>query len=316
MSGIPTQSPQPSSEQIDAFEEASSAATQLAAQPELPLEQFTQPVKGLQITSESNGNTYVIGDLLGEGAFGYVYEAEDVWRNSLAAKILKPRGTYEEIRAAATQEFQKLLLLRHPNVTHVFDAFEFQHTFYLVTERCTSPLSGLFELEELIGDQWLLPVARCLLQAVHYLHTSGYVHQDIHFGNIFASFHKNEMEADETRSVTFKLADFGITKVFDEIDAANTMLNPGMFPPEYLDPSFGPLDHRVDIYHCGLVFLQLLIGKQLQFTNEEILEGFPRRLAEQIDPPFGPAIAESLRRHVEQRTFNAMRLWQALTEVA
>lgn len=316
MSGIPTLPPQPSFEQIEAFEEASSTATQLAAQPELALEQFTQPVKGLQITSESNGNTYVMGDLLGEGAFGYVYEAEDVWRNSLAAKILKPRGTYEQIRAAATQEFQKLLLLRHPNVTHVFDAFEFQHTFYLVTERCTSPLSGLFELEELRGNQWLLPVARCLLQAVHYLHTNGYVHQDIHFGNIFASFHKNEMDAEETRSVTFKLADFGITKVFAEIDAANTMLNPGMLPPEYLDSSFGSLDHRVDIYHCGLVFLQLLMGRQLQFTNEEILEGFPRRLAEKIDSPFGPAIAESLRRHVDQRTFNAMRLWQALTEAA
>ena len=111
MSGIPTSPPQPSSEQIEAFEEASSVATQLAAQPELPLEQFTQPVNGLRITSEANGNTYSIGYLLGEGAFGYVYEAEDVWKNSLAAKILKPRGTYEEIRAAATQEFEKLLLL-------------------------------------------------------------------------------------------------------------------------------------------------------------------------------------------------------------
>jgi len=309
---VSPQPAQPSFEQIEAFEEASSNASVLAAQPELPLEKFSPPVNGLVLTSEATGNTYTIGGLIGEGSFGFVYEAEDVWQNSLAAKILKPRGTYEQIKAAASQEFSKLRQLRHPNVTHVFDAFEFEHTFYLITERCTSPLTGLFDIQDLRGDQWLLPVARCLLQAVHFLHTNGFAHQDIHFGNIFASFHRNEMGGDETTAVTFKLADFGITKVFEEIDASNTMLNPGMLPPEYLDTSLGPLDHRVDIYHCGLIFLQLLIGKQLQFTDEEILDGLPRKLAEQLSEPFGTAISGALRRHVEVRTHNAMQLWQAL----
>ena len=304
---------QPSAEQIGAFEEATASAAAVSAQPDLPLEQFTPPSSGLRITSEASGNTYQIGNLIGEGAFGYVYEAEDVWGNALAAKILKPRGTYEQVKAAAGQEFAKLLALRHPNITHVFDAFEFQYTFYLVTERCTTPLIGLFNLERLAGEQWVLPVARCLLQAVHFLHTYGYVHQDIHFGNIFATFHRNEMGAEQTNAITFKLADFGIAKLFEEVDAANTMLNPGMFPPEYLDNSLGKLDHRVDIYHCGLLFLQLLVGKQLQFTNDEILDGLPRRLAEQLQDPFKTAIAAALRRHVEARTFTAMELWRALT---
>jgi eukaryotic-like serine/threonine-protein kinase len=308
--------PQPSAEQIGAFEEAAITAAAAAAQPELPLEQFTPPSKGLRITSEATGNTYEIGALIGEGAFGYVYEAEDVWRNALAVKILKPRGTYEQVKAAANQELAKLLALRHPNVTHVFDAFEFQHTFYLITERCTTPLIGLFDLKPLIGHQWILPVARCLLQAVHFLHTNGYVHQDIHFGNIFASFHRSEMTAEQTNAIAFKLADFGIAKLFEEVDAENTMLNPGMFPPEYLNKALGPLDHRVDVYHCGLLFLQLLVGRQLQFTNDEILEGLPRRLAEQLEEPFKTAISGALRRHVDVRTRNAMDLWQALNTSA
>jgi hypothetical protein len=54
-----------------------------------------------------------------------VFGCTDVWGNDLAAKVLKPtRGTYEEVQAAAQSEFGKLLHLRHPNITYVFDAFE------------------------------------------------------------------------------------------------------------------------------------------------------------------------------------------------
>ena len=34
---------------------------------------FTLPEVGARITSEATGNTYRIGELIGEGNFGYVY---------------------------------------------------------------------------------------------------------------------------------------------------------------------------------------------------------------------------------------------------
>ena len=303
---------QPSPQQVEAFEEASSASIAGSQTSELPFEQFTPPALGTVIISESTRTTYTIGAMIGEGSFGYVYEAVDIWGNLLAAKILKPRGTYEEIRIAATQEFAKLLQLRHPNVTHVHDAFEFKYTFYLVTERCTTSMVALFGFKGLDGKQWLLPLARCVLQAVHFLHTYGYVHQDIHFGNIFAQFHRNEMGAVQDTSITFKLADFGITKLFEHVDAANTMLKLGMLPPEYLNNNFGPMDHRIDIYHCGLLFLQLLFGRQLQFTNDEIQSGAPRQLAEQLPEPYRTALSGALRRTVASRTPSAIDFWNAL----
>ncbi len=48
-------------------------------------------------------------------------------------------------------------------------------------------------MEEFDGISWLMPIARCLLQAVHYLHINSYVHQNIHLGNVFAAFVKDEM---------------------------------------------------------------------------------------------------------------------------
>ena len=69
---------------------------------------FTPPDVGELITSSSTGNTYRIGAVIGEGAFGVVYECIDTWENELAVKVLKPRGTYEQVRDSAIAELEKL----------------------------------------------------------------------------------------------------------------------------------------------------------------------------------------------------------------
>ncbi len=129
-----------------------------------------------------------MGEKIGEGHFGLVYDCVDVWNNNLAAKMMKPLASYLKVKESAEAELQKLLYLRHPHITYVFDAFEYRETFYLVTERCYCPLADLLQLEDFSGLGWIRPIARCLLQAVDFIHTNGYVHQDIHMGNVFTSF--------------------------------------------------------------------------------------------------------------------------------
>ena len=108
---------------------------------------FTPPSPGESITSLATNNTYTIGNKIGEGSFGIVFECSDIWHNDLAVKVLKPIGTYEKVLAGAVGERDKLLRLRHPYVTFVFDAFEYRDTFYIVTERCYCPLQELFGAE-------------------------------------------------------------------------------------------------------------------------------------------------------------------------
>jgi serine/threonine protein kinase len=237
------------------------------------------PQPGEQITSLATGTTYTMGDSIGEGSFGVVFACTDGWGNDLAAKVLKPTRTYEEIQAAAVGEIDRLLLLRHPLITYVYDAFEYRDTFYIVTERCYCPISRPFALENFDGTVWILPIARCLLQAVQYLHINQFAHQDIHANNVFAAFARDEMNADNPGAINFKLGDLGVSKVFGELDAANTLAE-WIRPPEALDPAeYGPLDHRIDIYHVGLLFLQFAYSKELRFTREEILAGVPREMA-------------------------------------
>lgn len=123
-----------------------------------------------------------------------------------------------------------------------------------------------------------MPIARCILQAVHSPHVMGIVHQDIHLGNVMAAFHKDEMIPEKEELVHFKLC-LGIARLHTEL-AATELRKRSIMPPEVLDPNeFGPLDHRIDIYHLGLLLLQLAMSHRLEFTANEILAGKPRALA-------------------------------------
>src|SRR6185437_6948321 len=155
-------------------------------------------------------------------------------------------------------------------------------------------------------------------QAVHFTHLNELVHQDIHAGNVFTTFVKDEMlpEDGDRQVIQFKLGDLGVAKLFSEIDATNTR-GQWMLPPEALDSSeFGPLDRRIDIYHSGLLFLQLALSREMQFSSEEIRAGKPRDLALQLPAPFNFALEKALRRHVSYRTASAMELWRDLNSPA
>jgi len=270
------------------------------------------PTPGEVITSLATGTTYKMGERIGEGSFGLVFECTDGWNNDLAAKILKPTKSYEEVQAAALGELQRLLVLRHPHITYVYDAFEYRDTFYIITERCYCPLTQLFNLQGFNGQVWIMPIARCLLQAVNYLHVNQYAHQDIHPGNVYAAIPRNEMQPTQPGGIHFKLGDLGVSKVFGELDATNVLADL-IKPPEAIDPGeYGPLDRRIDIYHLGLLFLQLALSKAIRFSRDEILAGRPREMALDLPSPLNFALEKALRRHVAFRTGTAAELWRDL----
>lgn len=158
----------------------------VAATPELPSRTFTPPTDGETI--DVGGKIYRMGKLVGHGAFRQVYDCTDEWDNELVAKVLLPRNRpYEEIKEHFNRETQRLIALRHPNVTFMHNAFECRDTFYVILERCHLTLSDVINFPQLNPDLWIKQIARDVLQAVEYIHVNGYVHKDIHPGNVFAS---------------------------------------------------------------------------------------------------------------------------------
>jgi serine/threonine protein kinase len=265
-------------------------------------------LSGRTISSRKTGNSYTIGELIGEGRFAWIYSCRDLWENELAVKILKPSEHLQAISEHAAAEFQTLLTVRHPFITYVYDVFEFDRLPCIAMERCRGPISTLFKVPGFRGDLRLKSIARCLLQAVHFLHMNGFVHKDIHCGNVFLNREADDITPAGRQMLECKLGDLGTANLSKDVVMSKQRL-----PPECLDPRrFGPLDRRIDIYHCGLVFLQILKGEELVFTPEQIVSGAPREMALQLPLPYSAVLEKALRRAVQYRTATAREFWQEL----
>jgi len=267
---------------------------------------------------EHNRSSYRLGNIIGQGNFGKVYECLDEWGHELVAKIIVPKGkTYEEIRKAWYEELEKLLDLRHTHITYIHDAFEYQDTFYLIIERCASTLERMFPDFKAVPNAWLPYVARDILHAIHFIHNYGYVHKDIHPGNVFLSLMPNQMMPNNQPVFIYKIGDLGIARLESEINPFGTELAQWMLAPEAISQKqFGKINRKMDIYHVGLLFLSLFLGEYPKFSQEETLAGIPRKIAENLSSPYGCVIARTLHRYVELRTETALDVWREIKAVS
>lgn len=183
-------------------------------------------------------------------------------------------------------------------------------------EKCYQSINEFIQTDTFQGRHWVKAIARQLLQAVHFIHCNNFAHQDIHGGNVFVATMRDDMSPNDM-IFTYMLGDLGIAKLIADMNAENTVLADWMRASESLSPTeYSPMDKRMDIYHCGLLFLQIILGKTLPFTLEEVIAGKPREIALTLDSPFSFALEKALRRHVDFRTATALEFWRDLNTSA
>lgn len=270
---------------------------------------FRAPVRGEMITNGSNG-TYFIGHHIGSGSFGDVYECTDEWANALVAKVLKPALPFDEVRRQWEEEVGNLMRMRHPNITYIYDAFIYDNAFYIIVEKCWYSLDRILHR---LDESWLPHIARDILQALGFIHRFGYVHKDVHPGNVFVSLSSDAMSSDKGPYPTFKLGDLGIARMEGEIRTAGTILAPWMKPPEAIDPHhYGNIGRTTDVYHTALLLLAVLYRDVTTFTEPDIVAGLPMRMAEQTGSIFTRALSNALQPHVLRRTQTPLEFWREI----
>jgi serine/threonine protein kinase len=254
---------------------------------------------------EYSGVRYVLGHQIAKGGFSTVYKARDEWGNSLAAKISNPGVSL----GMWNNEVHNLLRLRHPNIIYMHTAFERNGRGHIILEHAGIGI-GRVQVGAQNERQILLKLAaKCMLEALHFMHSKGYVHTDMNPGNGLL------LLTPDNKPVTVKICDLGLScKASDLVRGRHTAKwNP---PPENYDARFGDLSPAMDVYSTALVLMELLLGEELcRFTDEEICAGAPQRMALEMSDPLGVALASALNPKVSERV-TAIELWRRIRQAS
>ena len=212
--------------------------------------------------------------VLGRGAMGTVYEAEDVMlQRRVAIKVLLPRVAAEGQVALERflSEARSAARLQHPNIVYIHQVGNDKDRAFIAMELVSGGSAADF-LEE-HGPMLARDATRVIIECAKALgeaHSKGIVHRDVKPDNIMLG-----------PKWMVKVTDFGLAKRLDyEEDAGikgKALGTPGYMSPETCRGS--ETDARSDIYSLGATYFCLLTGK----------------------PPFhGPDVRQILRRHIAE----------------
>ncbi len=206
------------------------------------------------------GGRYRLGEPLGRGGMGRVYDATNVFLGKrVAVKVLDPALSCQPASAQRfLREARAASSIEHRNVVEILDYGEGPGLAYYVMER----LEG-HDLEALLGEGGRLPwtsARELLLQIARGLraaHAGGIIHCDVKPSNIFVV----DDPADDPRA-RVRVLDFGIARTSPTIAADNGTELLGtttyMAPEQVLG---APPDPRTDVYAMGVLMYRVLTGR-------------------------------------------------------
>ncbi len=213
------------------------------------------------LTGEKIG-FYEIKEKLGGGGMGDVYLAEDTRLNRrVALKFLKKTFTGDKwAKRQFMKEAQAAAMLEHPNICAVHSIEEVGGHNFIAMQYIEGKTLAQVVAEKRLPLETALSVAHQIVSAVAVAHSHGIIHRDIKPGNIMI-----------TSEGLVKVLDFGLAKVVEQQQkradenisqfSQNGLIfgTVAYMSPEQLRGE--RLDYRSDIFSVGIVFREMLEGK-------------------------------------------------------
>jgi serine/threonine protein kinase len=240
--------------------------------------------------------SYLIRKVLGTGAMGIVFEAQDLHLKRLVAlKVMKPSlAAHADFHRRFLREAQLAAAIDHEHIVTIYQVGEDGGVPFLAMKL----LQGE-ELEDRLRRNGRLPVVetmrigREIAEGLAAAHGQGLVHRDIKPANIW-------LEAGRER---VKILDFGLARG-NGADAHFTQAGAVIGTPSYMAPEQAngkEVDGRCDLFSLGAVLYRCCTG-QLPFDGKDTLAVLaalatktpvpPRK----IDPSLPPALSHLVMR--------------------
>jgi ABC-type transport system substrate-binding protein len=223
-----------------------------------------------------------IGELLGRGAMGAVYLAEDAHCRQVALKLLSPELAHDErFRQRFLRESKLAATLDHPHIVRTIASGDDGGVLFLAMA-----FVGGVDLRELLHREGRLEPGRAVrlvgqvAGALDAAHASGLVHRDVKPGNILVAETPDGEQA--------YVCDFGLAR---HVSSVGSLTGDRGFvgTVDYVAPEQirgEAVDARADVYALGCVLFECLAGERPYARETELAVVFahlnepPPRLTE------------------------------------
>jgi tetratricopeptide (TPR) repeat protein/tRNA A-37 threonylcarbamoyl transferase component Bud32 len=244
---------------------------------------------------------------LGSGGMGEVYRAEDTQlKRTVAIKRLVPRQHDQAVsNNDLLREARRASALNHPRIAGIYDVFTVGDELFLVMEY----IDGVTLRDRLQSPLTVSEFCSIAIQCTHALaaaHHKGIVHGDLKPTNI--------MLAGDAGDV--KVCDFGLArrlpKVASEIETTSTARHGIVGTPAYMAPEVvreEPPDERSDVFSLGVVFYEMLAGRN-PFAADSLIatidriRGLSPEPLDLLNPDVPPRLARAIQRMIEKDPSN------------
>lgn len=269
---------------------------------------------------------YIVRAVIGQGGMGTVYEAEHrTIGRRIAIKVLNAANLGRaEAAARFHREARAAGAIGHPNICEIYDVGRLgDGSPYLVMERLHGrTLAERINLEGALPFDDIVATLTQVLSALVAAHEKGIIHRDIKPDNVFLAERVG-------CAPVVKLLDFGISKTSrkQHMDLSLTRTGMVMGTPFYMAPEQArgePIDHRIDLYACGVMLYEALTGRRpfmatnynalvVQVLSSEARD--PRDIRPAIPEAFVRIVYRALAKERDQRYPNAATFLQDLSRL-
>jgi serine/threonine protein kinase len=218
---------------------------------------------------------YVLVEKIGGGTFGEVWKAHHhVWTDQLVAIKIPTDGQYVRNLQREGAAIHGLL---HPNIVRAMGFDPYADPAYLTMEYVPgTSLRPLIKSRALNIDQ-SIAVMRQVLAGLEYAHNQNIIHRDVKPENIL--IHQRAQNDGYGVDGLVKVTDFGLGRAATSTAVGSIVYSASLNDAagkeiagtlDYMAPEQrggGEIDHRADLYACGVVLYELLTGERPAGTD-------------------------------------------------